>query len=342
MSWIGLCDFEKNAFAPAGLDSRGQPRAGALAAVPPSLSKGTLLFELPCPTEFRVVALDYCAGGKEMFRLIVTLDPAGVVKLELERAHAHYILAVRAKRVPLDVPIRIAFSWNTEAGIAQLAVMDTGLPESCRTADAEDTVPFPIGALRAIILDRPSANWHRSVLYAALSNHIDPQGLPTGLTAGTPVDTVLGPRAIETIRLGDKVVTEDNGLQPVRWIGQRIVPAFGAFTPVLLRSPYLGLERDLLVAGTQRIVVDGDQVSYLFGQNEVLAEARHLVDGRIARFDRSSAFLRLVVPVFDDDQVLRMAGGRGEGAAMGGLRRVGDRPRLSSHAAANLRLALSS
>ncbi|MGB3317169.1 MAG: Hint domain-containing protein [Albidovulum sp.] len=35
------------------------------------------------------------------------------------------------------------------------------------------------------------------------------------------IDTDLGPRPVETIREGDLVVTQENGLQPVRWIGRR-------------------------------------------------------------------------------------------------------------------------
>jgi hypothetical protein len=41
--------------------------------------------------------------------------------------------------------------------------------------------------------------------------------------AGTLIETALGPREIETLRLGDKIRTLDNGNQPIKWIGKRVI-----------------------------------------------------------------------------------------------------------------------
>ncbi len=42
-------------------------------------------------------------------------------------------------------------------------------------------------------------------------------------TPNTMIATPLGSRAIETLKAGDLVITADNGLQPIRWIGRKQV-----------------------------------------------------------------------------------------------------------------------
>ena len=73
--------------------------------------------------------------------------------------------------------------------------------------------------------------------------------------------------------------TRDRGLQPIRWIGHRQVEADGALAPVRIRQGALGNHRTLLVSPNHRVALRDARVEMLFGEDEVLVAAKHLVDG---------------------------------------------------------------
>ena len=103
-------------------------------------------------------------------------------------------------------------------------------------------------------------------------------------TPGTRILTPRGLRPVETLRPGDMVVTRDHGPQPLRWTGQRRVPGTGRFAPVLVDPRVLtGAEAPLLVSPQHRVLFTGFHAQLLFGEDEVLAAAGHLLDGRAVR-----------------------------------------------------------
>ena len=66
-------------------------------------------------------------------------------------------------------------------------------------------------------------------------------------TPGTRIATQMGARDIATLKVGDLVVTRDYGLQPIRWIQQRTVPAMDRFVPIRLTPSVVpGPQRDPL------------------------------------------------------------------------------------------------
>ncbi|ROU00254.1 Hint domain-containing protein [Histidinibacterium lentulum] len=98
---------------------------------------------------------------------------------------------------------------------------------------------------------------------------------------GSRLATERGLVAVEDLRRGDRVVTRDHGLQPVRWIGHRTVPARTRFAPIRIRAGVLtGLETDLVVSPQHRLLFQGYRAELLFGEREVFVAATHLVDGR--------------------------------------------------------------
>ncbi len=96
--------------------------------------------------------------------------------------------------------------------------------------------------------------------------------------AGTHVLTPLGERRVETLKAGDLVLTADNGLQPVRWVGKRTVAGYGKLAPVRIAKGALQNERDLLVSPQHRMLLQGWNAQMLFGEHEVLAAATHLLN----------------------------------------------------------------
>ncbi len=105
--------------------------------------------------------------------------------------------------------------------------------------------------------------------------------------AGTLIQTDLGKRPIEDLRPGDLVQTQNHGLQPVRWIGSRKLNAVELalnpkLLPICICAGALGKNapsRDLLVSPQHRMLISGWQEELLFGEQYVLAAAKHLVNG---------------------------------------------------------------
>ncbi|MCH2119410.1 MAG: Hint domain-containing protein, partial [Pirellulales bacterium] len=97
-------------------------------------------------------------------------------------------------------------------------------------------------------------------------------------TSGTRIATVSGDRRIEDLVAGDLVLTMDRGYQPIRWIGASTRPATGDLAPILIRKGALGNDRDLRVSPQHRMLLQGWQAEMLFGEQEVLATAKSLVN----------------------------------------------------------------
>ncbi|WP_420012176.1 Hint domain-containing protein [Tateyamaria sp.] len=103
-------------------------------------------------------------------------------------------------------------------------------------------------------------------------------------TPGTRIATQKGEVAVERLQPGDKVFTRDNGIQTLRWVGQRdLAPqemrAHPEFQPVLIRKGALGNDlpqRDMLVSPQHRMLLTSDLAEVMFDEREVLVAAKHL------------------------------------------------------------------
>ena len=123
------------------------------------------------------------------------------------------------------------------------------------------------------------------------NNEIDIDGLIANATAGnnslavfvcfakgTWITTPSGQVPIEKLAAGDMVVTMDHGPQPIRWISSSKRHAIGDMAPILIRKGALGNTRDLRVSPQHRMLLSGWQAEVLFGESEVLATAKSLVN----------------------------------------------------------------
>lgn len=103
-------------------------------------------------------------------------------------------------------------------------------------------------------------------------------------TPGTLITTQRGECPVEHLTVNDRVVTRDNGIQPVRWVGrtQLFLHDFQSephLLPVLVRQGSLGKdlpERDMLVSPNHRILVARGRTSVKHAEAEVLVAAKHL------------------------------------------------------------------
>lgn len=100
---------------------------------------------------------------------------------------------------------------------------------------------------------------------------------------GARILTDRGEVGIEDLAPGDLVETMDHGLQPIRWIGSTTVPATGDVAPVRISKGTLGATRDLWVSPQHRILLTGWKAEMYFGEPEVLAAAKSLVNDTTIR-----------------------------------------------------------
>ncbi|MDG1530836.1 MAG: Hint domain-containing protein [Paracoccaceae bacterium] len=96
---------------------------------------------------------------------------------------------------------------------------------------------------------------------------------------GTKITTDRGDVAIEKLAEDDMVLTRDNGMQPIKWIGHSRACAKGHLAPIMIKKGAMGNERDLRVSPQHRMLVEGWNAEMLFGEDEVLVAAKHLVNG---------------------------------------------------------------
>lgn len=104
-------------------------------------------------------------------------------------------------------------------------------------------------------------------------------------TPQTLIMTPKGPKPAGSLRVGDSVVTRDNGAQPLHWIGHKELElprliANPDLAPVTIRAGALGQglpERDLTISPNHRVLLLGEMNRILFDTPEVLVAAKHLV-----------------------------------------------------------------
>lgn len=102
---------------------------------------------------------------------------------------------------------------------------------------------------------------------------------------GTLIRTAECPRTVETLRAGDMILTRDNGLQPIRWIGSRSLSAEDLaaapeLRPIRLKAGALGVNTptsDLVVSPQHRILIRSKIAQRMFGTDEVLVAAKQLL-----------------------------------------------------------------
>lgn len=96
---------------------------------------------------------------------------------------------------------------------------------------------------------------------------------------GTMILTVGGEMPVECLRIGDQIVTRDNGVQTLQWIGQKVLSTSDlvrqpSLRPVLIQGGRFGATRDLIVSPQHGVLLSDRDWS---GQ-ECLYRAKHLAD----------------------------------------------------------------
>ncbi|WP_417258747.1 cadherin-like domain-containing protein [Celeribacter sp.] len=130
-------------------------------------------------------------------------------------------------------------------------------------------------------------------------------------TPGTMIATPEGERAVESLKVGDKVITRDNGMQTIRWVGAKKMTVEEMtkrteLKPILIRKGALGQglpERDMIVSPNHRMLVTSEKAALLFEDYEVLVAAKHLV-GREGVEELDACDVTYIHIMFDRHEVV--------------------------------------
>jgi hypothetical protein len=110
-------------------------------------------------------------------------------------------------------------------------------------------------------------------------------------TPGTLIATDRGAQPVETLMRGNRIVTRDNGLRRIEWVGRRVVPlgelkVLPELRPILVAADAFGPgrpARDMMVSPAHRFLVSFEDVFQNLAEPEALVAARHLINGRTIR-----------------------------------------------------------
>ena len=105
-------------------------------------------------------------------------------------------------------------------------------------------------------------------------------------TPGTSIATPRGAVLVEDLKVGDRVVTRDNGLQSIKWVGKKRLDhiqlkALTALRPIQINAGTLGEnipDRDMRVSPAHRFLIVSKVAQLYFGQSEVLVAAKDMGD----------------------------------------------------------------
>ncbi|MDO8882994.1 MAG: Hint domain-containing protein [Pseudotabrizicola sp.] len=257
------------------------------------LEQGLFICETTLPLGAGTVLLEWHQDDGDRRSFSIFADPqAGIVVLhrngEMMRRHV----------LPGPLPFglgaaRITYGWNRRTGRWTLSFGRIGMGEECQNTGIGPIALSP-DELAALCRRDGAALRHASLLWFGVTTGARPPERAPWLGLRTPVDTARGPVAAGALRAGDLVHTADNGLQPVLRVSRLNLPSRGSFAPVIMRAPYLGQGSDVLLAADQLVALNGAEVEYMFGVEEVLVRADALANGTIARIDGRQAAIDCV------------------------------------------------
>ena len=132
--------------------------------------------------------------------------------------------------------------------------------------------------------------------------------------AGMMIETVAGPRKVESLREGDLVHTSDSGLQPIRWTNCSTQPLDHTEhenKPILIKAGALGQgypAEDVIVSPQHRILVGGQgQLQDIF-EDEALVPAKALTKLPGVRFMNGKRQVTWVHFACDRHEIVRANG----------------------------------
>ena len=241
---------------------------------------GQFAAELSMPLAGQAVLLDHRAPDGAVFSVFA--DPEAGLAL-LQRQGQRLVRHALPGPLPSGGGLaRLVYRWSLPEGRWTLSL--TLLPGG-ETIGTEGRNPLIPRLADLCALAGGAGARHRALLWFGVAEADNlPEAAPW-IGIATPIETARGPVPAGQLRPGECLRTADNGLVPLLGIERIVVPGRGSMAPVLLRGSYFGAAGDIVVSADQPVWHQGGEAEYLFGEEEVLVPARHLVDGLSALWD---------------------------------------------------------
>lgn len=284
-------------------DATGSSRPEGLAA------RGSIVMELHTsqdgPTPTRLLHFEGSAPWDNLISLYLNADHSISIEVQLGERRSYG----RIDSAPefSSENIRITFSWDAPSRAALLSVegLESGYISQ---AIVDHPLPIPFDDLMGLCQrDNWSVNDNR-IDHVAISDDFQPVGPTPGLSEGNEILTLDGFKPIERLQLGDRVATASGRFAKVRWIIGQDLPAAGRNSPVRLRAPYLGIERDVIVSAAQKVMIEGSDAEYLFGEDAVLISADQLCSTHAGEPADDGPLTRYYQVLLDRHDCLNMSG----------------------------------
>ncbi len=200
---------------------------------------------------------------------------------------------------------------NARGGTYQLTFTD-----SSGTSHTEDLLLFSTGS-NFIFIPLPGSSFDTGSVITALGGW---QNWTTGFawtdvvcfTQGSEIATPTGARLIETLEVGDLVITRDNGLQPIKWIGQKKITgarqyAFPHLRPIKITKDAFGPntpQKDIWLSPQHRVHHKSYQSAMQFGSHEVLVPAKGMINDTNVLIDNNLNTVTYIHLLFENHEIV--------------------------------------
>ncbi|MEP5731416.1 MAG: Hint domain-containing protein [Sulfitobacter sp.] len=321
MTWLALCDHDERRLSLRGLGADKKPQAILDDHPQALLTRGSIMFETRLSPDGRPQALfSYQDTYPEMRSLTFQAIPGGGISMVQVQGDTICHAAIQHSKAGRTDVARITYSWDTQHNWGRMT-LEKPEETQVKSAYVDNPLPLRLDDIRGLMLGRSEQTFACDMVFAALSDDIETIGPMPTLLPATPLATPWGYKAASNLQRGDTVVTRDDGVVPVLQTVNRMVPARGSYRPIRLRAPYFGLKQDIIVAPDQRLLIDGPEVEYLFGQEAVLVPARHLVNGFAALTEPCGPMINYTQMILPRHETLLAAGTSIESLYIGRIRR---------------------
>jgi hypothetical protein len=203
-------------------------------------------------------------------------------------------------------PARLSIQTRTDNSFCVAPDTDVGTPQAAVHLDCALTFMSPDGGMHdALLLVEVDENGDVADIYllplTTITGSIEYRlvGIDTetarqkfaqvacvSFTRGTHITLSSGAqRLIEDLQVGDRILTRDDGVQPIRWIGQN----------------------DLIVSPDHRLFIYQRSDKVGAGRSELLIKARHLVNGYTVTV-MDGGFVDYFQLLFDSHQIIYAEG----------------------------------
>lgn len=321
MAWLALLTRKESRLSLRGLGHDKQATQVLPDDPDALLTRGTIMFETRLSPDGRPqVLFGYKNVHPEHRSLVFQAIPGGGISMVQVQGRDITHAAIQHRTAGRTDVLRITYSWDCPRRWGQMVLEKPDEALMIRVP-VDDPKPLNLSDIRGLMLGQQDQTFAGDMIFAALSDQIEPVGPVPTLAFGTPVATPWGYKPIETLKRGDTVFTQGGDVVPVLHAVARSVPARGSFEPIRLRSPYIGLQQDIIVSPVQRLVVDGPEVEYLFTTESVLIPARHMLNGFVARPETCGPLIQYAQVILPQHETLLIAGAPLESLYIGRLRR---------------------